>query len=80
MDALKLYSLKTLPLFEPAVEKRPVKRPKLQIVEKNSIQYICESCKQPIFLSTNDLVHCDNCDNRIVSKAANNKARTYDAV
>jgi len=80
MDALKLYSLKTLPLFEPAVEKRPVKRPKLQIVEKNSIQYICDNCSKPVFLANNDLVQCDSCDNRIVSKAPNNKARTYDAV
>lgn len=80
MDALKLYSLKTLPQFEPSVQKRPVKRPKLQIVEKNTIQYICDNCSKPVFLSNNDLVQCDNCDNRIVSKTANSKPRTYNAV
>jgi DNA-directed RNA polymerase subunit RPC12/RpoP len=80
MDALKLYSLKTLPQFDTSVEKRPAKRPKIQIAQKNAVEYICESCKEPIFLSTNDLVHCDNCDNRIVSKTTNNKSRTYEAV
>jgi DNA-directed RNA polymerase subunit RPC12/RpoP len=80
MDALKLYSLKTLPQFEPAVKKRPAKRPKLQIVKKNTIQYICDSCSNPVFLANNDLVQCDSCDNRIVSKTANSKPRTYEAV
>ena len=80
MDALKLYSLKTLPSFEPIVEKRPVKRIKLQTVQKNTIEYICDNCSKPVFLGNNDLVQCDSCDNRIVSKTANSKARSYDAV
>ena len=44
MDALKLYSLKTLPSFEPIVEKRPVKRIKLQAVQKNTIEYRDKDC------------------------------------
>ena len=80
MNALKLYRVTTLPAFEPEIQKRPVKRAKVQPEAQNTVQYICEGCNSEVYLGVHDAVQCTQCDNRIVCKISNKKSRVYKAV
>ncbi len=80
MNALKLYRVTTLPLFEKEVQTRPVKRAKVQPEQQNTVIYTCEGCHSVVHLSVNDPVQCSRCDNRIVSKISSTTRRTYKAV
>ena len=80
MDALALYSLKQLPKEKTVVKKRPSKRVKLQEQTANTIQYRCQYCGGSVYLSSEDIVQCNSCDNRIVEKVSTKVVKTYNAV
>ncbi len=80
MNALALYRLTTVPEEEKSVAKQPLKKQKLTEPSVESIQYICKNCKNPVFLTSEDIVQCHTCQYRIVTKLASTTSKTYQAV
>ena len=80
MNALALYNLTSIPEQQPVIRERPVKKQRIQTKAIESVKYICVNCREPVYLSAEDVIQCTHCENRIVAKLSTSVTKTYQAV